>query len=744
MRFSKSLWRLLIRVSKRSSLYPMPVPLPHTRSFWLATGFVAILMLLFSGYFIFYLTVLHDAYLTHAEDFGIMDQALWNSAHGQLLHQTICNTISDTNCIGLAGVSRFAIHFEPILFIILPIYALIPTPKLLMVVQVLVVASGTLPVFWLARLRLRNEWAGVVIAALYLLYPALQLATIDVFHAVTFTAAFLLFMLYFMYTRRTACLFLFAILAMACKEEIPAIVALCGLWSLIFQYRWRSGLALIALACLWVTLASAVMHVASPTGESLLSTRYSALGRDPVDLVHMLVTHPATILSEDVLEPTHRMYLRTLLSPTGYMVLFAPWVLFLAFPSLALNLLSSNKQMYSGLFQYNAEIVPILIFAMVEALVLIFYVSRYVLRHLEYDLGRLFSETPRSFLAIPAPRWYSSLRIFMLIVVLFAALFNMYRADVARGVLPFSNGFSWPQTSPHTELAASFLRLIPPTASVSAQSELVPHLSQRKDIFLFPYQDTRADYVFLDVTSEIYPFLNSVDYIREAKGLLLNGKYGILAARDGYLLLKKGLPSPGISAFSAARPANSIDSSLVLPDLPEHFCSYIDATPDEIQQPIQVVFSSVRDSSASMELIGYAVAAQSTMSITAGYLSVTTYWRLSVSIETPLQAVLLMTDKNGDQHFLSSDMPSVYWCQTNMWHTDAVIRLRSNVFGLHDLNLIPGPAYLSLALVPLTLPPARIMDTQARLSFHIAKDFMFRSSTASKNALVLTPLTLIA
>ncbi|MBA2681726.1 MAG: DUF2079 domain-containing protein, partial [Ktedonobacteraceae bacterium] len=690
-----------------------------------------------------YLTLLHDAYLTHAEDFGIMDQALWNAAHGRFFHQTICNTISDTNCVGPAGVSRFAIHFEPILFVIAPLSAFIPTPKLLIVVQILVAASGALPAFWLARLRLRNEWAGVVIAALYLLYPALQLAAVDVFHAVTFTAALLLFVLYFMYTRRTACLLLFALLAMACKEEIPGVVALCGLWSLIFQYRWRSGLALIALACLWVALASAVLHSASPTGQSLLSTRYAALGQNPIDVLHTFIAHPYTLLREHVFEPTHLMYVRTLLSPTGYLAVLAPWVLCLAFPSMALNLFSSNKQMYSGLFQYNAEIVPILIFALIEALALILYGSRYVLRRLQYHGSITSFGTARSSLTIPASRWYSSLHVVLLVVVLSTALWNMCRADSARGMMPFSSGFSWPQVSAHTELAASFLQLIPPTASVSAQSELVPHLSQRKEIFLFPYQDTQVDYIFLDVTSEIYPFLSSIDYIREAKRVLLNGEYGILAARNGYLLLKKGLPSPKVSAFSAVHPSDKIDNRLILPDLPPSFCSYVDATQDEVGRPVQAIFSSTRNSSATMELIGSSVAAPGIISITAGYLSVTTYWRVTKPIETPLQMVLLMMDKDGKEHLLSSDVPAVYWCQTNTWHSGTVIRLRSNVFGLNDLSLVPGPAYLSFALVPLLQQPTRTMEVQARFSFHIVRNTAPASLAASTNAVMLAPLTLV-
>src|SRR5712691_5876200 len=228
-------WRKHIAVWRnRLYLYPAPDAMPHTPLFWLATGLVTLADLLFAGYFIFYLTGRHDAYITSAEDLGIMDQAIWSTLHGQILHQTICNIVNDTNCYSINGISRFAIHFEPILFPVSLFYLIWPDPNTLLVIQTLVVASGAFPAFWLARLRLRNELAAVGIAVLYLLSPAQQQATVFEFHSVTFTAALLLFTLYFMYTRRTLWLFVFAILSMACKEEIPAVIALFGLWTMLF------------------------------------------------------------------------------------------------------------------------------------------------------------------------------------------------------------------------------------------------------------------------------------------------------------------------------------------------------------------------------------------------------------------------------------------------------------------------------------------------------------------------------
>lgn len=503
-----------------------------THAFWFATGLVALLVLVFSLYFIFYLTAKQDAFMTNAEDLGIMDQALWNTVHGLMLHQTICNIVGDTNCFGPEGVSRFALHFEPVLFPISLLYLLWPNPKTLQILQVLVVASGAFPAFWLARLRLRNEWVSVLFALLYLFYPAQQNALVFDFHAVTLTAALLLFTLYFLYARKTVLLFTFAVLSMACKEEIPLMIALLGLWVLLFQRRWRVGSALFLLAIAWIGMSLLVMHLFSPTGGPLLLSRYAYLGSNPIQMARTLVLHPLFILKQHVLEHQHLAYLNLLLAPSGYLPLLAPWVLILALPALALNLLSADPGMYSGLFQYNAELVPILIFSTIEAIVAIKWLAQGFTAQLH----------------IPGKKWHlqktfgrSEHVSLLLFAVLVYALCSVVYADLGQGGMPFARDFRWPRVTAHSELAQHFIDSIPPTASVSAQTRLVPHLSQRVAVYLFPYGDNVAQYILLDVTGDIYPYATAQAYNREVGRVLLSGQYGIVAAQDGYLLLKRSL-----------------------------------------------------------------------------------------------------------------------------------------------------------------------------------------------------------
>ena len=470
--------------------------------------------------------------MTNAEDLGIMDQVLWNTVHGRLLHQTICNVVNDTNCFGPEGIPRFALHFEPILFPISLLYFLWPNPKTLQILQVLVVASGAFPAFWLARLRLRNEWVGILLAVLYLLYPAQQNALIFDFHAVTLTAALLLFTLYFLYIRKTVLLFIFAVLSMACKEEVPLMISLLGLWSMLFQGQRRVGSALFLLAIAWIAASLLVVHLFSPTGSPLLLSRYTYLGSNPVQMAHTIVLHPLFILKQHVIEHQHLAYLNMMLMPSGYLSLLAPWILVLALPTLALNLLSADAGMYSGLFQYNAELVPILIFSTIESIAVIMWLVRRCVAQLNSAEKKMHLRQAQGI----APT--------VCFVLLAYTLCSVVYADSLSGGMPFARDFRWPHVTAHTELAEHLIGSIPLTASVSAQTRLVPHLSQRAAVYLFPYEDDVAQYILLDITGDKYPYATTQAYNREVKRVLLSEDYGVMVAQDGYLLLKRGLPPP--------------------------------------------------------------------------------------------------------------------------------------------------------------------------------------------------------
>ncbi|HVB72974.1 MAG TPA: DUF2079 domain-containing protein [Ktedonobacteraceae bacterium] len=740
-------WRKRLAIWRnRLYLYPAPETMERTSLFWIATGLVALAALIFSVFFIYVHIGRQDAYLTTAEDLGTYDQAIWNIMHGPFIHQTICNIVSDTNCYNLSGIPRFAIHFEPILFPISLLYLFIPGPKTLLVLQTLVVAAGAFPAFWLARLRLRNDLVAVGIAVLYLMYPALQQAEIFDFHAVTMTAALLMFTLYFMYTRRTLWLFVFAILSMACKEEIPLVIAFFGLWSILFQQRWRTGLALVVLSMLWVGMTLLVYHFASPNGHPLLSSRYSYLGKGPLQILEYIIRHPRSLIEQHLLDHDHSQYIRILLAPAGYLPLLAPWVLVMAFPSMAVNLLSSDRNQYLGVFQYSAEIVPVLIFSTIEAIVLITWLIQWYMKTVSpSQAGQSARDTragaspalvnARSMQKLdahPFSRWVQPVVLCLLIVF---ALFNVVNQDISYGALPFSRGFSWPHYSAHDTTANKLIAMIPPNASLSAQSNLVPHVSERTHMYLFPYGDTTADYIFLDVTNFTYP-LGSSSFISEVKKVLLSGNYGVLAAQDGYLLLKRGLPSPGIAANSPAQSGND-----VLVNLPDSFCSFSRVAPQDVQNSLQVDFTPQGNAGSDVSLLGYDVAPPSAFGIEFRYMQVTAYWEVNSTTTPPLRVMTILTNQNGKEEFSSVDFPVMSWCPTTSWQPGTIVRTVSSTLYLGNMPV--GLAHVGLALLPFSVPLGTIQSETNRVPLHIVSAPPGVSLVQGTNAVNIGSFTIV-
>lgn len=662
--------------------YPDLPPMPRTRWVRIATAIVVLLAAAFVVFFVSFAFALHNAYLTHAEDLGIMDQALWTTVHGAPLHQTVCDSISDANCLG--NVSRVAIHFEPILFPLSLLYLVAASPKTILLVQALVVASGALPAFWLAARRLRSPLAGVVFAAAYLSFPALQTAVYSDFHAVALAAAFLMFALYFLVSRNDVGLLIACILAMATKEEVPVDVVMIGLFAVALQRRYRIGLTLIGIAVAWLVVAMTVLHLASPLGHSPVDLRYAQFGRGPASAAIYIVTHPLQVVHTYVLGPDRESYVRLLLSPVAYLALLSPWALALAVPALAINMFSNDPSMYSGLYQYNAEIVPVLIFASIESVAWLTWGARRLAVAAEGYIRRGWRTSQMPDIATRS----------VLLLCLVALATFVTHEQLNRGYLPVAQGFTWPQRTAHARLADDIIATIPADASLSAQSDLVPHLSHRHEAYMYPAGATTAQYILLDVTGNEFP-LDTVprQYFESVESLLRNPAYHVVEARDGYLLFERG-HGPTL---------NPGDPN----GLPAAFYSFTSATPGDVPHPTTLHLGP------SLDLIGYGISPSGTVYLNHPYVTVTTYWRATGPLPAGYVPQIVVTRPDGSQ-LVEDAFAATTWRQMSDWRPGDIVKVTSTPFWMTaqavgtvrvGVRVVPGAGAGSTSTPPAGTSP---------------------------------------
>ena len=302
----------------------------------------------------------YDTFKATAFDLGNMDQVIWNTIHGRWFQFT--NQATDY----YGPPTRLAVHFEPIILPLSLLYLFYADPRILLVFQTLVLVSGALPVFLLTRKYL-PEWpilAALMVVA-YLLSPAVLGINIFDFHPISLATPLLLYAMLALDHKRYGWFILACILAAMCKEDVPLTIAVLGLF-LIWKYKLpRLGITLTIGGLLWSFIGfSIISHFYPGAQHNNFWYRYQALGSSPGEAIVNLIIHPWLFFTTFV--TLNRLYyLASLFRSTGFLSLLAPEWLLLALPGLAVNLLSTDSLNYSGVYHYNAGIIP---FVMLSAI----------------------------------------------------------------------------------------------------------------------------------------------------------------------------------------------------------------------------------------------------------------------------------------------------------------------------------------------------------------------------------------
>jgi uncharacterized membrane protein len=440
----------------------------------------------------------HLAFNTGRFDLGNMVQAVWSTAHGDVLAVT-----------GLQGqqFSRLGAHFDPILAAFAPLWWLWPDPSMLLVFQSVAVALGAIPVYLLARKHLRSERAGVGFALVYLLYPPTQWLALNEFHPVALATPLLLAAFWFLDEDRLVAFAVVAAVACLTKEHIGLTVAALGLWYAFARGRRRAGLVIAAAgaAVAAIAIGLVVPHFA-PTGSSPFEGRYRAVGGGPLGIAETLVTDPLRVAREMV--DGHGIpYLLELLLPLAALPLLAPLAAATAVPELLANLLSTARTQQSIHFHYTAAAIPGFVVAAV------------------FGAARL------------------RLRRDLLSAVVLVALASNY----VLGAIPLWRSFPGGEdlgsrehvVTEHDRIAARALRLIPDDAVVTATNSLGGHLSGRRRVLSFPVLDN-ATWIAADETrpgyrDRIAPLATS----ERLRRLRLDPEWRIVFDEDGVTLFRR-------------------------------------------------------------------------------------------------------------------------------------------------------------------------------------------------------------
>ncbi|MBE7470279.1 MAG: DUF2079 domain-containing protein [Anaerolineales bacterium] len=584
----------------------------------------------------------HRAFQTNGLDLGNVDQALWNTAQGRFLNFTLMTPIQ----------SRLALHVEPILLLLVPLYWLnLVGPETLLIIQATVVALGAWPLYQLSmvndRLSTIHYPLSTIFPLAYLLLPTLESAVLFDFHAVTLSATFLLFAFLALEQKKDWRFLIFAFLSMACKEDIPLVVAMLGLYAGLAQRRWRLAALTIGLSAAWFVVAFFLIQPRFAAGGNIQLDRYAWLGDSPSEMLATLLTQPALVFEHLWRKADLPGYLTQLFFPTAFLALFSPLTLLPMLPPLAVNLLSDNPFTWRlEDFHYGAPLAPFLFISAI-------YGTR---RVNEWANGRIGEwRMGEQFFAIRS----FAILLFSLFLV-FSIIYHYYR-----GFTPLARPFVWPEVTAHHQRLAALLSALPPDAPLFTQSNLAPHLTHRSILYSdFAYftdphfsAPVKVEEILLDVTA--FENIGGLhQFLRQT--LLESGNYQIISAEDGILRLQPltgdRRPETGESNSSTPNPHSPI-SNLQSP------------TPNP-QVPLTVDFGQV------IRLNGYSLHFNRQEEV---QVSVDLEPLQSLAALPELRPVLYLLDAEGQPVGATTDLqPILVWFPPVEWPVGQTVRVRFN------------------------------------------------------------------
>ena len=507
-----------------------PIPLPvlvAAALFW-----VICVSLVLQRYYSFYPTYV-------SFDQGIFNQVFWNSLQGHWFESSLSSTESSQVMQGgLPDVAyrRLGQHFTPALLLWLPLYALLPSPAGLSVLQVTLVTLAGFVLYALARHYHPPQLSTWITLSFYAAIAVIS-PTVANFHDICQIPLFVFGLLLAYEKRIWPAVWLLALLTLAVREDSGVVLFGIGFYWLASRRQVGLGLGLCGLSLAYMLLlTNLVMPLfSSDISQRFMIEQFGQFVESPeastLQVLWGILSNPIRLVRELLtpFDPTLRYLLGQWL-PLAFVAMISPSAWLLAgFPVLKVLLQQEVVTSLSLHLRYAMTLVP----------------------GLFYGAILWWTAHPALFQRRRFRRFWGGCIALSLLLTVSANPNRALSFVIPDSVRP------WVYVSParqaeHSRAVQRLLAQIPPQASVTATDHIVAHLSSRREVLRFPMlrlrddagQTLRVDYAIADLwyLQQYEPAF--ADYRKALKltsqrlADLLTRRYGLIDFQDGVALLQ--------------------------------------------------------------------------------------------------------------------------------------------------------------------------------------------------------------
>ena len=502
--------------------------------------------------------VLHRHFTFYSSyDQGIFNQVFWNGIHGRFFQSSLSSQLS-TNVVHageLPDVSyhRLGQHFTPALLLWLPLYAIFPNPATLAVFLVIFTTSAGLVLYVLAREHLEPKLSRWIVFGYYSANAVVG-PTLCNFHDISQIPLFMFTLLLAMEKRWWWLFSLMCILMVMVREDSGITLFGVGVYLILSRRYPKIGVAVCAFSFFYIlALTNLIMPIFSDDiSKRFMLERFGQYTDAPeastLDIIWGMISQPWILLNQ-LITPVFQTikYLIGQLLPFALVPAVAPSAWMVAGPPLFKLLIAEGKSVLSINIRYAMSVVPGLCYGAIL-----------------WWSGQSFNNfwqqkdayKPRQLSPFFKKFWTTCIAISLFFTITANPNRTLY-FFIPDSVDPWVH-VSLPQQWQRSSQMRSMLAQIPPDASVSATTYLIPHLSGRREVIRLngiqlindQQEVTTVDYIMADLWRlKRYQSAFKGDrgrlksYTQTIQKLLNNQEFGLIDFKNGVVLLQQGVKS---------------------------------------------------------------------------------------------------------------------------------------------------------------------------------------------------------
>ncbi|MBR8838730.1 MAG: DUF2079 domain-containing protein [Stigonema ocellatum SAG 48.90 = DSM 106950] len=512
----------------------------NTPSLRITLTFAAIFFVLMSVF------SLHRFYSFYASyDQGLFDQLFWNTVHGHFFQGSLSSGQSSAfikdGQIETVFYCHLGQHFVIDYLLWMPLYALFPTGATLVVLQVALIAAAGLVLYALAHHYLQNSIAVLIAASFYGAYAVIA-PTFANFYEHCQIPLFVFSLLLALEKRKWWLFWLFVILLLGIREDTGIILFGIGLYLIFIRRYPRLGVALCLLGFGYTILVTnSIMPLFSNDNSRLYLSEYFSKfvpgnnSPSTLQLFWGMLTHPQEVLKSVFLPVDRRVkYFLGQWLPLAFIPALSTSAWIVSGPPLLVLLMQERKMALGISVRYALTVVPGLFYGT------ILWWSQHQER---------FNPKFR--------RWWIRCIALSLVFAIASSPNRAFYFLIPDSIHPW---IYTPLTRQweHVGYIRDLMNFIPADKSVSATTDLLPHLATRRGIIRLPALQLQldskeivdVDYAFADlwILQQYQPAYKGErqqlrDFLPFIDQLLAQGRYGLVDVQDGVVLLEKKVAS---------------------------------------------------------------------------------------------------------------------------------------------------------------------------------------------------------